>query len=178
MAGMEQQRIRRRVSQRRPPDPRYYQVLLDAHILDDTADTQVAAAVETIMGPMRMHVSVLLPHSVKAEIDHPSTPAIVKRRAADLIYAMEVSLTPAELEAHAKVRNIMRGNALSDQHDSDAFHLVEACKYGGYFVTLDKRILKKRDEVRAILPGFWPVRPHELVVIYNERVAADAASHS
>ncbi|MBN8811846.1 MULTISPECIES: hypothetical protein [unclassified Sphingomonas] len=112
-------------------------------------------------------MSVLLPHSVKAEIENPNTPTAVKCRAADLIYTMPVSLNPGELDVHAKVRALMRGNALSNQHDSDAFHVVEASKYGGYFVTLDKRILRKSAELRALLPGLWVVSPQELVGIYN-----------
>lgn len=169
---MEQQPRTRRRASRPPPDPRYHQVFLDAHILDDSVDEEVSQAIQMITGPMRQCVSMLLPYSVKAEIENPNTPAVVKRRAADFIYTMEVSLTSAEMKTHAAVRAIMRGNALSGQHNSDAFHLVEACKYGGYFVTLDKRILKKRGEVRAILPGFWAVRPQELVAIFNQHVAA------
>lgn len=57
---MEEPTKRRRVS-RPPPDPRYHQVLLDAHILDDTGDAEVAGAVETIMGQKNRRVGSSAP---------------------------------------------------------------------------------------------------------------------
>ncbi len=110
---------------------------------------------------------MLLPHSVKAEIDRPQTPARVKALASELIYSIPVELTQSENEIHSRLRIIMKGNALSDKHDADAFHVVEAAKYGGYFVTLDDRILKKKSEISNVLPGLWIVKPQELVDIFR-----------
>lgn len=158
---------RRRRSRRSPPDPRYHQVFLDAHIFDESDDVEITAAVAEILGPMRESVSILLPHSVKAEIERPQTPARVKALASELIYSIPVELRQSENETHSRLRIIMRGNALSDQHDADAFHVVEAGKYGGYFVTLDRRILSKRHEISSVIPGLWIVKPQELVDIFR-----------
>ena len=159
--------IRRRRSRRSPPDPRYHQVFLDAHIFDENDDVEITSAVAEILGPMRESVRILLPHSVKAEIDRPQTPARVKALASGLIYSIPVELNQGENETHNRLRIIMKGNALSDQHDADAFHVVEAAKYGGYFVTLDRRILKKKSEISSVLPGLWIVKPQELVDIFR-----------
>jgi len=49
----------------------------------------------------------------------------------------------------------------------DAFHLVEAAKWGSFFVTLDRRISKKSADIEAILPGLWIVSPIELLAIFD-----------
>ncbi len=49
----------------------------------------------------------------------------------------------------------------------DAFHLVEAAKWGSFFVTLDRRISKKSADIEAVLPGLWIVSPTELLAIFD-----------
>jgi hypothetical protein len=164
---MSVMQIRRRRSRRSPPDPRYHQVFLDAHIFDESDDLEITSAVAEILGPMRESVSILLPYSVKAEIERPQTPASVKALAAELIYSTPVQLSQSEIETHIRLRIIMKGNALSNRHDADAFHVVEAGKYGGYFVTLDRRILRKKNEISSMIPGLWIVKPQELVSIFS-----------
>ena len=117
-------------------DPRIFNTLLDAHVLDRTGGPD-DAAVDEILGLDEL--TLILPHSVKSEIEHPNTPADVKRRALGLIYTLPVSLTPPEQELHQRVRTIVRGNAKPGKHDRDAFHLVEIHKHGGvYFITIDE----------------------------------------
>lgn len=52
-----------------------------------------------------------------------------------------------------KVRVILQGNAAPGRHAADASHLCEAVESGcGYFITNDKRILRKRSELERVLP--------------------------
>lgn len=121
-----------------------------------------------------LQISLNLPHSVQSEIDHPSTPVDVKRRASALVFTVPVSPTAREMALHAKVRDVIRGNAASGKHDRDAYHLVEAAKYGGYFITRDMRLLGKQRELDEI-PGMSlrVVTPTEFLEIYREYVAND-----
>lgn len=154
------------------PDPRYGHSLVDAHIFDDNGDAKTSESVDQLLAlATETKMSVLLPYSVKAEIEHPKTPQSVKHRASCLIYTMPVTLTPNEESTHRLVRALMRGNATSGKHDADAFHLVEASKYGRFFVSLDNRVLKKKLEIQCLLPGLWIVTPIELIKLYHDYVA-------
>ena len=158
-----------------PPDPRYHPALIDAHILDRSIGAANVAAVERILELTRStQLMVLLPCSVKHELDRPETPADVRRRATDLIYSLKLDLTPGEARLHREARAILQGNAKPGKHAMDAFHLVEAAKWGSFFVTLDGRIIKKAAEIRAVLPGLWIVNPVELLAIFDQHGATGA----
>lgn len=126
------------------------------------------AAVEEILA---LHdggkVTLLLPYSVKSEIEHPHTPTATKKRAAGFIYTEPVSRTPDELRRHDEIRDLLRGKAQPGKHAKDAFHVVEASKYGSYFVTRDERIIKNRDEIRKRL-GLDVVTPEEFLDRYRD----------
>ena len=149
-------------------DPRYYNNVIDANILDrleDGHDEAVDAMLALYRGNM---VSFQLPYSVKAEIDHPHTPTEVKERAREFIFTETVTLTANEHALHAEVRELIRGNAAPGQHDQDSFHLFEAEKYGGgYFVTRDRRLLRKRAEIERLL-GLIVLAPTEFMSVYQE----------
>jgi hypothetical protein len=70
---------------RRVLDPRYGNNHIDAHFLD-AVEGEEGHAVERILALYEgTEFTLLLPHSVKAEIDHPNTPAHVKARARGFI---------------------------------------------------------------------------------------------
>ena len=146
-----------------PPDPRFHGTMIDAHLLDDIGDEradQRAARDKMIELPSNQY-AIMLPHSVKAEIDHPNTPSETKNRASAFVYSFDTAIVAPSLLAQAKA--IMRGNAVSQKHDQDAEHCCDAAAWGSFFVTLDKRTLKKRDEIRRLLPGLWIMTPAEWV---------------
>jgi hypothetical protein len=150
-------------------NPRIGNNFIDANVLDRTGSPE-DAAVDTIL-KMKWEgtFTLLLPHSVKAEIEHPNTPADVKQRATGFIYSMPVRLTQAELATHVRVRELLQGNAKPGQHAKDAFHLVESAKYGRCFITNDGRLLKKADEIFAMLQ-LRVIKPSEfLAVLLTQR---------
>lgn len=158
-----------------PPDPRYRPALIDAHILDLSIGEANVAAVERILDLARtLELMVLLPCSVKHELDRPETPADVKRRANALIYSLKLELTADEAKLHREARALLQGNAKPGKHAMDAFHLVEAAKWGSFFVTLDGRINRKAAEIQGLLPGLWIVSPVGLLAIFDHHRATEA----
>jgi hypothetical protein len=149
-------------------DPRFGNNFIDANFFDCTGGPE-DAAVDTIL---RLHdesaFTLLFPYSVKAEIEHPNTPADVKHRAAQFLYTNKVELTSSEWLTHDKIRALIRGNAQPGQHDKDAFHLVESQKYGGhFFITKDGRLLKKAADIWAMLRPLRVVKPSEFLAAYS-----------
>jgi predicted nucleic acid-binding protein len=141
---------------------------LDSNALDHTDEIEDAAMDEIL----KLHdkpdtFTLLLPYSVKAEIEHPSTPAEKKRKAAGFLYSMEVQLTQPELATHEKIRALIQGNAQPGRHAKDAFHLVESAKYGGrHFITKDGRLLKKAPEIWVLL-RLRVLKPSEFLAAYH-----------
>lgn len=149
-------------------DPSYTNALIDANVLDHVGGPEDAVVDRILALHEEGKVSLLLPHSVKAEIEHPSTPAPVKQRALALVFTERVSLTPEETCRHRKVRNLVSGNAKPGKHDRDAYHVVESAKYGGYFITRDERLIKKRAEIAKFLgQTFAIVTPTEFLEVYD-----------
>jgi hypothetical protein len=145
-------------------DPRIGNSFIDANVLDRTGGAE-DDAVSEILRLRWGAFTLLLPHSVKAEIAHPNTPAEVKRRATEFVYSMPVQLTPAEEATHNRVRTLIQGNAKPGQHERDAFHLVESAKYGRHFITNDGRLLKRAEEIWEML-HLKVVKPSEFLAAY------------
>jgi hypothetical protein len=119
----------------------------DAREPDDLKDVQ-----RLIILTKLQKVRLIAVYSVRRELQHPNTPADVKEEGLSQLFTIQTSLTPAEMQLRARVATIMRGNAASDAHAADAEHIAEAAKYSGYFITFDKRILKKREKLEPVLP--------------------------
>lgn len=168
---MEKRRPRLRIA----PDPRYHGTMIDAHLLDDIADDRAdqRAARDKMVSIPITEMQIMLPHSVKAEIEHPNTPALVRDRASAFIYSFDTKIASADTLRQA--RAIMRGNAASDKHDRDAEHCCDAAIWGSFFVTLDARIIRKRDEMLVLFPGLWIMTPLGWIanLEHHRRVAPD-----
>ena len=159
-------------------DPRKGNNFIDANVLDRTGGPEDAAVDEILRLYMEGdEFTLLLPYSVKDEIAHPNTPAKVKERAALFVFSQPVSLIDKELALHERIRELIRGNAASGQHDKDAFHLVESHKYGArFFITNDKRLLKKSDEILEALT-LKVVTPPKFLEAYRSALQWDKEHH-
>jgi hypothetical protein len=146
-------------------DPRYGSNFIDANVLDRTGGPEDSAVDTILQLHERGAFTLLLPHSVKAEIEHPNTPAEVKAKAAQLIYSMPVQLTPPELITHKKIAALIQGNAKPGRHAKDAFHLVESAKYGRHFITNDGRLLKNAEDIWRLLQ-LKVLKPSEFLAAY------------
>lgn len=147
---------------RRPPNPHYASIRVDANFLDSDDPGEHEAALSILRLARAREIPLAMPHSVKAEIDHPNTPAAVKQLASDLIFTYDTGMgNRAQLDV---AKRIMRGNALSNVHDADATHLYDAIVWQAhYFVTTDRRIHKKAPELAEAFDGLWIVKPSELL---------------
>jgi hypothetical protein len=139
---------------------------IDANFFDRTGGPEDTAVDTILLLHEESAFRLLLPYSVKAEIEHPNTPADVKRKAEQFAYSNEVELTDPERATHDKIRALIRGNAQPGQHNKDAFHLVESQKYGGqFFITKDGRLLKKAEEIWEML-HLSVVKPSDFLAAY------------
>jgi predicted nucleic acid-binding protein len=154
-------------------DPRVGNNLIDANALDRHGGTEETAMDEILRLPDKRAFTLLLPYSVKAEIEHPNTPAEVKRKAAFMLFSMRVDLVGQELIRHDRVRNLIQGNAKEGQHDKDAFHLVESAKYGRHFVTNDRRLLKRAQEIWGML-HLKVLKPSDFLAAYRSHSSSRA----
>ena len=132
-------------------DPRYCNFFLDANALDRHTDEEVDLVDRFHKIANQLGINPTMSFGVEAEIQHPNTPFSVK---ADMggIYTIETALNPNEISRKMRIRDLRTGNAKSDKHIADADHLFEADKYGGgYFITHENRILRKRREISRAL---------------------------
>jgi len=156
---------------KRPPDPRFSNILIDANIVDEAFPADEVQAMDRLAELQSAGLGILLPYTVKNEINHPSTPASVKQLASSYIFSIDVGNPPSRF--YPQVRDLLRGNSIDNRHDADARNLCEAHTWGRFFVTLDKRILKRAEPIRALLAGLWVLKPSELVELYDHHVAID-----
>lgn len=116
----------------------------------------------------RGELSLALPFSVKAELEHPNTPPEIKRAASGMIHILRVELTPNELAIRSKLLILIQENAKPGKHHSDVFHLFQAEKYGGgYFITKDRRLLKKSVEIGCLLASLRVVCPSDFMKYFR-----------
>jgi hypothetical protein len=132
-------------------DPRYGIIHLDANALEppDPADREL---VPEFLGLRDDEVlSVVNPHGVQREVDDPHTPNSTVMRM-EGIYTIQTNHMPEEQIVRSRLQELMRGGAAVGRHAADAEHIFEAWKYGGiYFITHDKRIIKKKGEIARTL---------------------------
>jgi hypothetical protein len=150
---------------RNPPDPRRRNTFVDTCAFDPKVEPEHSAAQKIRAIRQGGNISILLAHSNRKEIEHPNTPADVKAEAADMIYTINVPLTPAEHQKRVLVHQTMTGDGNADRYEADAHHIFEAGRYGGgYFVTTDQRILNRKSLLEPI-SGANIVKPTEWLAI-------------
>ena len=114
-------------------------------------------------------LGLVIAHSNLKELEHPSTPDWVKAEARASIYTIKTDRTPNELTLLNAIHAQITGNGKPEQMRSDAEHLYEATKYGSYFVTTDKRLLRHTSELLKLC-GLNVVLPSDfLSVVQNSR---------
>lgn len=95
-------------------------------------------------------LNLMIAHSSQKEVDHPNTPADVKQEAVGMIFTVKTGLTTLEVKRKNEIHKILTGNGKPENYAADAAHVFEAGKYVGYFITTDRRILDKREELRDV----------------------------
>jgi predicted nucleic acid-binding protein len=119
--------------------------------MDEIADGQDAAVNELIRLENEEEINLVLAHSVLKEINNPNTPAHVKRAANVFLRTMPVTLTQEEWRSYYGLLEAAIGNAEAKNISADLRHVFEAAKYGGYFITRDKRLLDRASVIRRAI---------------------------
>lgn len=139
--------------------------MVDANALDRDG-TARDALVDRFLALVRAgEVELIVAGGVRAEVSHPRTPRAVQ----DAILPIPSRPRPPapthdQKLARIRVRAVLRGDTGSDKHDADAAHLSEAAEAGcAVFITEDKRMLRRRWDLRGVASGLRVVTLAEFV---------------
>jgi hypothetical protein len=143
-------------------DPRICNIGHDANALDrNGARDPLVDRFEALA--LSGTLTVVVAGGVRDEVQHPNTPADVQAAVLPRIFNLRPGLNAPQRAERSRVTAILQGNAQPGKHAADASHLSEAAETGcAYFITEDKRILRKRDALRPVLP------PHLSIVTLEE----------
>lgn len=144
-------------------DPLIGANFIDANIMDEVADGQDAVVNELIRLQNEDKVRIVLPHSVLSEINNANTPPHVKRAARVFLRTEPVTLTQDEWRRYYSLLEAAIGDAEVRNIAADLIHVCEAAKYGGYFITRDRRLLNRASVIRHAIDA-EVVSPSEFVV--------------
>jgi predicted nucleic acid-binding protein len=153
-------------------DPLITNTLIDSCAFDPKYEPESTASLEIFRLSEKTDLIIEIAHSTQKEIEHPNTPKWVKDKAKELIYTIQVQLTPNEKAVLRDIENILAGNGKVENIAQDARHVFEAQKYGSYFITTDDRILRRADALRR-RAGVEVVRPSEFLAIVKMSLAAE-----
>jgi predicted nucleic acid-binding protein len=148
-------------------NPLFVNNLIDANIIDNMA----VGTWEPIRKILEFHaageIQLIIPHSVRTELLRQTTPSGVRAAAQDLIFTEPVGLTIGEHIERDRLLQHAKGNAKLENIAADLSHVAEAAKYGGYFITLDKRLLKRAAVISEVFNSCEVITPEHFL----ERVA-------
>lgn len=139
-------------------------VFVDSQILNLIADgsdedMKVLAASENIQ--------LLMPYSVEAEVDKPSTPAHVRKAASTLLRSISVCLNVVEEADMAAFTASLTGAKKPENIVPDLKHAWEASKYGArFFISLDHDLLSRAAAIQS-RKGLHILRPAEARAIHD-----------
>jgi hypothetical protein len=132
-------------------DPRYGNIHLDANALEPPDPTDRDLVPEFLKLRDDEVISVVNPHGVQREVNDTRTPSSTRKQM-EGIYTIQTNHIPQEQSVLSRLQNLIRGSAAPGRHAADAEHIFEASEYGGiYFVTHDRRIIRKKSEIALIL---------------------------
>lgn len=162
----------------RPLDPRICNIGVDANALDRNGSARDGLIDRFLKLRSAGDLTVVIAGGVRTEVQHPNTPGDVKDIILPQIFNLRPGLNPPQQAARRKVQAILQGNARPGAHAADASHLSEAAEVGcAYFITQDKRILNKREELRdALPPSLAIVTLNEFLEILDGYEATDKTS--
>ncbi len=150
----------------KPINPQIRNIFIDSCAFDPKYSPEDEASFKIFELYKNGKIILNIARSNLKEVDHPNTPAWVKKEASGMIYTIKTSLTNEEIELKLKIYTLLTGEKKSDYMKKDSEHIFEASKYGGYFVTTDKGILNKKEELESICSATI-VKPSELLNIIS-----------
>lgn len=98
------------------------------------------------------NIMVIRSPSLEREINHPSTPEKTQAPFKGIKwFTADTPLTPKEIIIKDGIIKILQGKAKKGKHENDALHIFHTVKNEGYLIAIDRRIIKKRDEISEYL---------------------------
>lgn len=151
-------------------DPLITNNLIDSCAFDPEPEAEAIAANEIFLLAEAGNFQLAIPYSTLREIDHPNTPAAVKSMAANQQFTIPVELTPDEARIQTEILRILTGNGKPESMRRDSENVFEAQKYGGHFITTDKRVLARATQL-FVLCGLSIVKPTDFLATIKQRLA-------
>jgi len=143
-------------------DPRRTSIFIDSCAFDPKYTPENGAAERLFQLYKVGEITLIVARSSMKELDHPNVPLAVKREATAKIFTTEVSLTMGERELKERILDVLAGKGKRENMAQDAEHVFEARKYGKFFVTTDKGILKRKSELNELC-GVVVLLPNEML---------------
>lgn len=150
-----------------PLDPFRANIFIDSCAFDPKYEPESSCSAELFRRYENGDINLVVAHSNMKEIEHPNTPAYVKQEASAKTYSCKVHLTQQEHMLRDAILDTLSGNGKRERMMPDSNHIFEAHKYGGYFVTTDHRILKKKRELHSICNAIV-VTPSAMLKLINQ----------
>ena len=151
-------------------DPLITNNVIDGCSFNPAPASELAAANEILALSDAGQFQLVVPVAALAEISNPATPAQVRRIAAKQQFSMPVGLTQNEQRLFGEIHRILTGNGNPDNMRRDAQNVFEAQKYGGHFITNDKRVLARAKEIEQLC-GLCIVKPTEFLTTVRHMLA-------
>jgi predicted DNA-binding protein (UPF0278 family) len=114
---------------------------------------------------------VMLMHSVVSEIRNLNTPDWIQEIEPKSRQTVKLNLIDTEKETLKEIEAIIVGNGNLEKRKADCFHIFEAQKYGGCFVTSDIGIYKHSEVIKQKF-GLNIVKPTDflkMVIKHSEK---------
>lgn len=156
-----------------PVNPLITNCFIDSCAFDPKYEPEDQASDEIFRLYKDRKLLIQIAHSTHKEIEHPNTPAWVKREASNLIYTLPVHLTDGEARSLQTIETILAGNGKIENILQDAMHIFDAQKYGSYFITTDSRILDRASKLRSAC-NVTIVKPSEFLSIVKQYLEGQA----
>lgn len=149
-------------------EPQRDVVAIDANALDRDGTDRDALVDRFLAAVEAGAIAVLVAEGVRAELLHPETPPALHALALAHPAPARATLTHQQKLDRIRVRAILRGDAPSEKHEADALHLSEAAEAGcAFFITHDRRILRRRGDLRSVLPDLAIVTLERFMAQYD-----------
>jgi len=123
---------------------------LDSCAFNPGCPLEGEAAIEILNLEEQSKLHLAIAYTTESEINHQNTPAEVKKKAISLIHTILVDLISGEKRRLREIEITLAGNGKIENIRNDARNVFEAQKYHCDFVTVDERILKKRDALEKL----------------------------
>jgi hypothetical protein len=132
-------------------DPLFHNTMLDTNLLDEIVSGTHPAVARMVGLNENEEIIIVLPYSVRAELNDPATPAPVRAAASNFIYSIRVQLTATEIARRDRLIKEAQGNSQRKNVDRDLHHIFETGRCGGgHFVTRDAWLLRNAERIWSL----------------------------